>query len=158
MFKTYSSSSSLVITSRWFATSRLRAPVSVRLVYYSWVGNHILPDCHHRFIVNLTGTTCYSWWCHQMEPFSTLLALCAGNSPVTDEFPAQWPVKWNFDVIFDLRLKKWLSKQSRRCWFKPPSHPLWHHCNVFSPIQMHTIFSRNIDNKQPIAHVWVWVL
>ena len=34
MFKTYSSSSSLVITSRWFATSRLRAPVSVRLVYY----------------------------------------------------------------------------------------------------------------------------
>ena len=34
MFKTYSSSSSLVITSRWFATSRLRAPVSVRLVYF----------------------------------------------------------------------------------------------------------------------------
>ena len=33
MFKTYSSSSSLVITSCWFATSRLRAPVSVRLVY-----------------------------------------------------------------------------------------------------------------------------
>ena len=33
MFKTYSSSSSLVITSRWFATSRLVAPVSVRLVY-----------------------------------------------------------------------------------------------------------------------------
>ena len=36
----YSSSSSLVITSRWFATSRLRAPVSVRLVY--WV--HIVSD------------------------------------------------------------------------------------------------------------------
>ena len=35
MFKTYSSSSSLVITSRWFATSRLRAPVSVRLVYWT---------------------------------------------------------------------------------------------------------------------------
>ena len=35
MFKTYSSSSSLVITSCWFATSRLRAPVSVRPVYYS---------------------------------------------------------------------------------------------------------------------------
>ena len=34
MFKTYSSSSSLVITSRWFATSRLRAPASVRPVYY----------------------------------------------------------------------------------------------------------------------------
>ena len=33
MFKTYSSSSSLVITSHWFETSRLVAPVPVRLVY-----------------------------------------------------------------------------------------------------------------------------
>ena len=33
MFTTYSSSSSLVITSRWFAISHLVAPVSVRLVY-----------------------------------------------------------------------------------------------------------------------------
>ena len=33
MFKTYSSSSSLVITSRWFATSRLAVPACVRLVY-----------------------------------------------------------------------------------------------------------------------------
>ena len=33
MFKTFSSSSSLVITSRWFSTSRLVASVSVRLVY-----------------------------------------------------------------------------------------------------------------------------
>ena len=32
--KTYSSSSSLVITSRWFATSRLGAPAFVRLVYW----------------------------------------------------------------------------------------------------------------------------
>ena len=39
MFKAYSSSSSLVITSRWFATSRVVAPVSVRLVYWS----HELP-------------------------------------------------------------------------------------------------------------------
>ena len=28
-----------------------------------------------------------SWWRHQMETFSLLLALCAGNSPVTGEFP-----------------------------------------------------------------------
>ena len=34
MFKAYSSLSSLVITSRWFATSRLVAPVSVRLDFY----------------------------------------------------------------------------------------------------------------------------
>ena len=31
----------------------------------------------------------HSWWRHQMETLSALLALCAGNSPVTGEFPAQ---------------------------------------------------------------------
>ena len=29
------------------------------------------------------------WWRHQMETFSALLALCAGNLPVTGEFPSQ---------------------------------------------------------------------
>ena len=52
------------------------------------------------------------WWRHQMETFSALLALCAGNSPVTGEFPAQRRVTRSFDVFFDLRLNKWLSKQS----------------------------------------------
>ena len=28
-----------------------------------------------------------SWWRHQMETFSALLALCVGNSPVTGKFP-----------------------------------------------------------------------
>ena len=46
-----------------------------------------------------------------METFSALLALCAGNSPVTGEFPAQKPVTRIFDVFFDLRLNKRLSKQ-----------------------------------------------
>ena len=32
-----------------------------------------------------------------MEIFSALLALCAGNSPVTGEFPEQRPVTLNFD-------------------------------------------------------------
>ena len=40
-----------------------------------------------------------------METFSELLALCAGNTPVPGEFPAQRPVTRSFDVFFDLRLK-----------------------------------------------------
>ena len=40
-----------------------------------------------------------SWWRHQMETFSALLAICAGNSPVPDEFPAQRPVTRSFDVF-----------------------------------------------------------
>ena len=46
-----------------------------------------------------------------METFSTLLAICAGNSPVSGEFPAQMPVTRSFDVFFDLRLHQRLSKQ-----------------------------------------------
>ena len=33
-----------------------------------------------------------------------LLAICAGNSPVTREFPAQRPVTRSFDIFFDLRM------------------------------------------------------
>ena len=62
--------------------------------------------------------------------FSALLALCEGNSPVTDEFPTQRPVTRSFDVFFDLRLNKRLSKQSWCWWFGTPSRSLWRHCNV----------------------------
>ena len=70
-----------------------------------------------------------TWWRHQMETFFALLALCAGNSPVTCEFPAQRPVTRSFDVFFDPRLYKRLSKQSWGWWFETPSCPLWRHCN-----------------------------
>ena len=52
----------------------------------------------------------YAWWRHQMETFSALLAICAGNSPVNGEFPTQRPVTRSFDVFFHLRLNKQLSK------------------------------------------------
>ena len=70
-----------------------------------------------------------SWWRHQMETFSALLAICAGNSPVPGEFPAQRPVRRSFGVFFDLRLNKRLSKQSWGWWFETPSRSLWRHCN-----------------------------
>ena len=70
-----------------------------------------------------------SWWRHQMETFSTLLAICAGNSPVPGEFPAQRPVTRSSGVFFDLRPNKRLSKQSRGWWFETLSRSLWRHCN-----------------------------
>ena len=72
----------------------------------------------------------FSWWRHQMETFSALLAICVGNSPVPGDFPTQRPVKRSFDVLFDLRPNKRLSKQSWGCWFEAPSGPIWRHCNV----------------------------
>ena len=76
------------------------------------------------------GTKPFSWWRHQMETFSALLAICAGNSPVPGEFPTQRPVTRSFDVFFDLRLNKRLIKQSRGWWLETLSRPLWRHRNV----------------------------
>ena len=76
------------------------------------------------------GWTPFPCWRHQMETFSTLLALCAGNSPVTGEFPAQRPVTRSFDVFYDLRLNKRLSKQSWGWWYETPSRSFWRHCNA----------------------------
>ena len=71
----------------------------------------------------------WSWWCHQMEIFSALLALCDGNSTGISRLPPQRPV--GFAVFFDLRMETLLSKQSRRWWFETPSRSLWRHCSVF---------------------------
>ena len=61
------------------------------------------------------------WWRHQMETFSASLAIRA--------VPAQRPVTRSFDIFFDLRLNKPLSKQPWGWWFETLSHPLWRHCN-----------------------------
>ena len=83
--------------------------------------SHPLSSCTHLWR--------HAWWRNRMETFSALLALCAGNSSVTGEFPSQRPMTQSFDVFFDLRLNKRLSKQSSGWWFETPSRQLWHHCN-----------------------------
>ena len=45
------------------------------------------------------------------------------------EIPAQRPVTRSFDVFFDLRLIKRLSKQLKHRWFETPLRSLWCHCN-----------------------------
>ena len=41
----------------------------------------------------------------------------------------QRPLTRSFDVFFDVRLNKRLSKQSWVWWFETPSRSLWRHCN-----------------------------
>ena len=86
----------------------------------------------------MRNSTTITWRRHQMETFSALLAICAGNSPVPGEFPAQRPVTRSFDVFFDLRLNKRLSKQSWGWWFESLSRPLWRHRNEFNAYKFHT--------------------
>ena len=77
-----------------------------------------------------TVTQFYSSWHHQMETFSALMALYAGNSPVTGEIPSQRTVTRSFDGFLDLCLNKRLSIKSWRRWIEMQSRSLWCHCNV----------------------------
>ena len=47
------------------------------------------------------------------------------------EFPTQRPVTRSFDVFFDLRMNKRLSKQPWGWWFETPSWSLWRHSNAW---------------------------
>ena len=121
-----------------------------------------------KYLVMLCGTYCtlcgwiiwkgtwlyWSRWHHQMEPFSTLLAICVGNSPVTGEghyfFPVQRPMMRSFDVFFDLSLNNQLNKQSGGWWFEMPSCPLWCHCNVIvGNILWRMVYDMRMEILQP---------
>ena len=54
---------------------------------------HVLPQSFHRLK--------WSWWRHQMEALSALLAFCEGNSPVTGESPhtGQWRGAFMFSLF-----------------------------------------------------------
>ena len=65
-----------------------------------------------------------TWWRHQIQTFSALLALCEGNPPVTSGFPSQRPMTRSFDVFFDVRLNKRLGKQWSCRWLEVPWHSL----------------------------------
>ena len=69
-----------------------------------------------------------------METLFRITGHLCGNSPVTGDFPAQRPVTQSFDVFFDLRLNKRLSKLPWGWWFETPSRPLLRHCNAFFSI------------------------
>ena len=100
----------------------------------SWLNrmNHWMKIKSHQNIsqqLKAALNNCKSLWRHQMETFSALLAICAGNSPVTGEFPTQRPVTRSFDVYFDLCPNERLSKQSWGWWFETLSRSLWRHRN-----------------------------
>ena len=121
-------------------------------MYHTWAANSV--------IVMVDGTTRYNTgnnpgrsltftsisggprWRHQMETLSALLVLCVGNSPVTGEFPSQRPVTRSFDIFFDLRLNKRLSKQPWGWWFETLSCPFWRHFNAARFELIHVIGNR----------------
>ena len=111
----------------------------------SFVIENLRSVCYYvNFRSHMQFSLIITWWCHRMETFSALLAICVRNSPVPGEFPAQRPVTRNFDVFFDLLMNKQLSKQLWCLWFEMLSHPLWCHHNDKDSF----LHSRHLFTKQ----------
>ena len=77
-----------------------------QVVFLCW-----MQDLNIHSKTKLNKTMCISWWRHQMETFSASRALCAGNSPVTGEFPAQRLVTRSFDVFFCVWINSWINNR-----------------------------------------------
>ena len=121
---------------------------SCKIIFLSWMtlsSNSQLICCYQCSFI--------SWWRHQMETFSALLTICAGNSPVPGVFPTQKPVTRSFDVFFDLRLNKRSSKRWWGWWFETLSRPLWRHRNLPStPLHLYQLSPVTICK----IHLRVW--
>ena len=100
--------------------------------YTIWSYHLTLTTLWHVPIDEAIAKYIVTWWRHQMEAFSAWLTPCAGNSPAPVNSPHKGPVTRSFDVFFNLRLNKRLSKQPWGWWFQTPSWSLWRHCNETS--------------------------
>ena len=76
-----------------WAILQCRRLISNRGHFFEYL--QIITVFEHAVMYNIKA----SWWCHQMETFTALLALCAGNSSVTGEFPLQRPVTQSCDIF-----------------------------------------------------------
>ena len=96
----------------------------------------------NKLLCMLYGKTLHfplSWWHHQMETFSALLALCAGNLPVAGAVNSPhkasdaelWCFLWS-------AAEQSFSTHWRRRWFETPSRSLWCHWNGSTTLQRST--------------------
>ena len=96
MVKIGQSSTKLRLLSWWFPSLYTR-------------GHIPMGACVHPSVINDHHL---SWWRHQMETFSALLALCAGNSPVPVNSPHKG--QWRGALMFSLicaRINDWVNNR-----------------------------------------------
>ena len=96
-----------IMTSTDLATQNARASAAIVLIQFSGIIPGSVPMITSLNIFRVNGPMC-----------------------VTGEFPSQRPVTGSFDIFFDLRLNKRLSKQSRRGWFETPSTSLQFYADI----------------------------
>ena len=87
----------------------------IRNMKYQYFCTDLLRNCNPENILRSTGTKPQehiAWWRRQMETFSALLALCAGNSPVPVNSPhkGQWRGALMFSLIC-VRINDWVNNR-----------------------------------------------
>ena len=98
-------------------------------------------------------------WRRQMETFFALLALCAGNSPVTGEFPTPWPVTRSFDSsLICARMNDWVNNHAagdlrRHCTYCDGTVMLLSYlrsCNTATYLNLKANKTNGNDNKTTV--------
>ena len=106
------------------------------------------------------GLQC-TWWRHQMEKISTLLAICAGNSPVIGEFPAQRPVM--LSLMFSLIcpwINGWVNNREAGDWRRQRAQydviamDLYHQIPVYTAMILHLFRWWHLSNHHQ-AISWI---
>ena len=122
--------------------------LSINGVWYKKSKEHI----HFRhFIFNVDRTQNISMMTSSNGNIFRVIGHLCGNSPVPGYFPTQRPVMRSFDVFFDLRLNKRLSKQSWGWWFETPASLLWRHWNAL--LIVHPKYLNLTLNSQKTPHI-----
>ena len=115
------------------------AVMCVKLIYFTLLDRRYIVVTLQRLQFETDGFVCL-WIIHMMTSSNGNIVrvtghLC-GEFTGPGEFPAQRQVARSFDIFFDLRPNKRLSKQPWGWWFETPSWSLWRHCNEMLLIHM----------------------
>ena len=93
-----------------------------------------------------------SWWRHQMETFSALMALCAGNSPVPVNSPHKG--QWRGALMFSLicaQINDWVNNREAGNLRRHRGH-----CDVTVMVQDLLVISSH-RAKRLFITIWNWV-
>ena len=92
---------------RYFAPLDTQIPASFR-------GSKMMGYIYCGSIMTIS-VPCFNktWWRHQMETFSVLLALCAGNSPANSPHKGQWHGALMFSLIYTW-IHNWVNNRKAR--------------------------------------------
>ena len=99
-----------------------------------------------------------SWWRHQMETFSALLALCAGNSPVPVNSPHKG--QWRGALMFSL-ICAWINDRVNNCEAGDMRRQRGH-CDVIVMVPCHHVsikrkpWTHDLFTVIIIGHSTVW--